>query len=147
MDRFLKRLEIIINEKKLGIEWRIQDGLKVIQSDSLKIRQVFSNILSNAIKFTDQGSIIISAMNDVKGVVLSVQDSGIGIKEEDLPIIFEAFRRIDSPQALRSGGSGLGLTIVKSILEALHGRIEVQSEPGRGSTFTVFLPEVFPPAS
>ena len=140
----LENLEILINEKNLRIEWRIQDDLKTIQSDSLKVRQIFLNLISNAIKFTDQGSITISVTNVEGGIVLSVQDTGIGIRREDLPVIFEAFRRIDSPQAQRSGGSGLGLTIVKNILEALHGRIEVQSELGCGSTFTVFLPEVFP---
>jgi signal transduction histidine kinase len=140
----LENLEIIINEKKLGIQWQIQDDLKMIQSDSLKVRQIFLNLVSNAIKFTDQGSITISAMNTEGGIVLSIEDTGIGIRQEDLPIIFEAFRRIDSPLARRSGGTGLGLTIVKNILEALHGRIEVQSEPGSGSTFTIFLPEIFP---
>src|SRR5581483_1329200 len=141
LPKALENMELIIKEKGLGIAWRIQDDLKIIQSDSLKVRQVFLNILSNAIKFTDQGSITVSAMNREEGIVLSVEDTGIGIRREDLPVIFEAFRRIDGPQARKSGGSGLGLTIVKNILEALHGTIEVQSELGRGSIFTIFLPE------
>lgn len=140
----LENMEIIINEKKLQVAWRISEDLRIIQSDSLKVRQVFLNIVSNAIKFTDQGSITISAKNAEGGVLLSIEDTGIGIKKDDLPVIFEAFRRIERPLGQNIEGSGLGLAIVKNILEALHGRIEVQSELGRGSTFTIFLPEAFP---
>jgi signal transduction histidine kinase len=140
----LENLQLIIDEKKLEIKWRIQNDVKKIHSDSSRIRQIFMNLISNAIKFTEQGSITLSVANAEGGIVLSIQDTGIGIKQEDLPIIFEAFRQIDSPLARKSGGSGLGLTIVKNLLEVLHGRIEVQSEYGRGSTFTIFLPESFP---
>lgn len=114
--------------------WRIQDHLNRIQSDLLKIRQVFLNLISNAIKYTEQGSITVSAFDTNKGVLLSIADTGIGIKKEDLSTIFDPFRRIDGSLIRKVGGSGLGLTIVKNILEALHGSIEVQSKFGKGST-------------
>lgn len=113
----------------------------MIQSDSVKIRQIFLNLLSNAIKFTQQGSITLSAQNTEKGILLAIEDTGVGIKAEDLEIIFEPFRQIDGSMTREVGGSGLGLTIVKNLLEALHGKIEVQSEWGRGATFTVYLPD------
>ena len=131
----------LVNEKKLEVAWNIQDDLKTIQTDSLKIRQIFLNLLTNAIKFTERGLISLTAVNSEKGVLLSVQDTGVGIKEEDLAIIFEPFRQIDGSMTRQAGGSGLGLTIVKNIIEGLHGKIEVQSEFGKGSTFTVFLPD------
>lgn len=127
--------------KEFNVAWKIENNLKNIQSDPSKIRQVFLNLLGNAIKFTDQGSITLSASNAEEGVLLSIEDTGIGIKEEDLPVIFDPFRQVDGSLTRKVGGSGLGLTIVKNILEALHGKIDVRSEFGKGSTFTVFLPE------
>jgi len=131
----------LLNGKKIEIKWRLQDDLKKIESDPRKVRQVFVNLLTNAIKFTEEGSITISAANREGGILLAIRDTGIGIKEEDLPVIFEAFRQIDGSTTRKVGGSGLGLAIVKKLLEVLQGRIEVQSEFGKGSTFTVFLPK------
>ncbi|NKE73244.1 ATP-binding protein [Candidatus Manganitrophus noduliformans] len=134
----------LLSGKKVAVKWRIADNLKNIQSDPLKIRQIFMNLLSNAIKFTEEGSIAISAVDSDGGILLSIEDTGIGIREEDLPVIFDAFRQIDGSATREAGGSGLGLTIVKKILEVLQGRIEVRSKPGKGSTFTIFLPEDLP---
>lgn len=131
----------LLNGKKIEIRWRIEDGLIPIQSDPLKVRQIFMNLLTNAIKFTEKGSITVSALNVDGGVLLSVRDTGIGIKEKDLPIIFDAFRQIDGSATREVGGSGLGLTIVKNLLTVIQGTIEVVSKFGEGSTFSVFLPE------
>ncbi len=131
----------LVDEKKLAVEWKIQEDLKTIQSDSLKVRQVFLNLFTNAVKFTERGAITLSAVNAEKGVLFSIQDTGVGIRERDLSIIFEPFRQIDGSMTREAGGSGLGLTIVKNTIEALHGKIEVQSEFGKGSTFAVFLPD------
>jgi signal transduction histidine kinase len=116
----------------------------VIESDPLKVRQVILNLLSNAIKFTDQGSIRVAAKEsaDPPGVLLSVQDTGIGMREEDIPTIFDPFRQIDGSLTRQAGGTGLGLAIVKNILEVLQGKIEVESRLGVGSTFTVFFPQM-----
>jgi signal transduction histidine kinase len=108
----------------------------------MKVRQIFINLLSNAIKFTEKGSITISAFNVEGGVQFSVKDTGIGIKSEDLSAIFDPYKQVDDMFRRKRGGSGLGLTIVKSALRMLHGTIDVQSEFGVGSTFTVFLPKI-----
>ncbi len=134
----------LLSGKNVALAWSIEDNLKRIQSDPLKIRQIFMNILTNAIKYTEEGSITISAANTDGGILLSIEDTGIGIKEEDLHAIFDAFRQIDGSTTRKVGGSGLGLTIVKNILEALHGTISVRSEFGKGSAFTIFLPENLP---
>lgn len=131
----------MINGKKIEVVWKIQEDLKIIQSDPLKIRQIFLNLISNAIKFTEQGTMTISARNAEEGIRLSVQDTGIGIEEENLAIIFDAFRQIEGPPAQEMGGSGLGLTIVRNTVESLCGKIEVRSVFGKGSTFTVYFPE------
>ncbi len=131
----------LINGKKIEVVWNIADDLKPIRSDALKIKQIFLNLLTNAIKFTEQGAITICAVNAKRGVLLSIADTGIGIKEDDLSVIFDPFRQIDGTMTRKVDGSGLGLTIVKKMVEVLQGTIEVQSQLGRGSTFTIFLPE------
>ncbi|MFY9269332.1 MAG: ATP-binding protein, partial [Candidatus Manganitrophaceae bacterium] len=123
------------------INLMIDENLRVIQSDPLKIRQIFVNLLSNAIKFTERGAITITLSNVERGVLLNVQDTGIGMRPEDLSSIFDPFRQIDGSMTRKAGGTGLGLAIVKNAVTALNGTIEVQSEPGKGSTFKVFLPE------
>ena len=138
-----ENVKSLMKGKEIEIAWRIQDNLKVIQSDPLKVRQIFLNLLSNAIKFTEKGSIVVSACNVKNGIQFSVGDTGLGMREEDLPHIFDPFRQIDGSMTRKVGGSGLGLTIVKNALGLLHGTIDVQSEFGRGSTFTIFLPDRF----
>ena len=118
--------------------------LPELRLDADAFMQVMLNLLGNAIKFTEVGSIAISASNVKRGVQFSIEDTGVGMRQEDLPYIFDPFRQIDGSMTRKVGGSGLGLTIVKNALTILHGRIDVRSEYGRGSTFTVFLPEHFP---
>lgn len=137
----VENLRGVMNGKPVEIRWNIQEGLTPIQSDPLKVRQVISNLMSNAIKFTEVGSITLSASNVDGGIQFSIEDTGVGMKREDLPYIFDPFRQIDGSMTRKVGGSGFGLTIVKNALTLLHGQIDVQSEFGRGSTFTVFLPE------
>ncbi len=140
----LENLKGLMNGKQIDVRWDIQEGLTSIQTDPMKVRQVVLNLLSNAIKFTEVGSITLSASNVKGGVRFLIADTGVGMKQEDLPYIFDPFRQIDGSMTRKVGGSGLGLTIVKNALTILHGTIDVQSEYGRGSTFTVFLPKRFP---
>lgn len=139
-----ENLKPLLQEKNIDVHWNLQEDLPVIQSDPLKVRQVILNLLSNAIKFTERGSIEIAAKNadDPPGIVVSIRDTGIGMREEDLPTIFDPFRQVDGSLTRQAGGTGLGLAIVKNILEALQGRIQVQSRLGVGSTFTVFFPHM-----
>lgn len=139
-----ENLKGLMNGKQIDVRWNIEKGLVPVQTDPMKVRQVVLNLLSNAIKFTEVGSIAISASNVKRGVQFSIEDTGVGMRPEDLPYIFDPFRQIDGSMTRKVGGSGLGLTIVKNALTILHGRIDVRSKYGRGSTFTVFLPEHFP---
>jgi signal transduction histidine kinase len=111
-----------------------------IEADRHKIRRVVSNLISNAIKYTPEGgSVCVSLERNGRYAIMSVQDTGYGIPAEDLPHVFERFRRVRKHQN-RAIGTGLGLAIVKSLIEAHEGEIAVTSQEGMGSTFTVKLP-------
>lgn len=127
--------------KGLELKLELKTSLPPILGDPQGLEGVFTNLLSNAIKYTPQGGRITVTM-DLEGeyVKVSVSDTGIGIPKEELPRIFDKFYRIRTAQTREAIGTGLGLAIVKGIVEAHLGRIEVQSEPGVGSTFSVYLP-------
>jgi signal transduction histidine kinase len=125
-----------------GVELRIStgDNLKY-RGDRYKIKQVMINLLSNALKFTDRGGTVgLKALNGGDELVIIVEDTGRGISKKDLPFIFERFYRADKSRNRATGGSGIGLSITKAIVELHGGRIEVQSEEGKGSKFEVHLP-------
>jgi signal transduction histidine kinase len=117
---------------------------KVI-GDIYWLRQVLFNLVNNAIKFTEQGGIHIHFFRLDEGAwSIEIRDTGIGIGDEDRERIFEAFERAADPQARRQAGSGLGLSIVRQLTDLMGGRIELHSEPGRGSTFKIILPLKLP---
>jgi signal transduction histidine kinase len=124
----------------LRLDWLIAPDLPTIRSDALKVRVVLKNLLINALKFTERGRIVVRARASPGGVEVSITDTGIGIPSESMQVIFEPFR---SGAATTSTGIGLGLYIVRRLLAELGGTIEVQSEPGSGSTFRVCLPRTF----
>lgn len=125
-----------------------QNGLPVMKTDHVKLEQILTNLLSNAIKFTEHGTVKFSASSADGMIRFQVEDTGIGIAPQHLPKIFDAFVQLDSGTRRRYGGTGLGLTICKSLVELLGGRIGVESELGKGSRFTVTLPaEYRPPAA
>lgn len=136
----------LISGKEVAIRWHIAEDLHPIQSDQAKIRHIFLNLFTNAVKFTEKGSITVSACNVEGGIQFSIEDTGIGLKPEDLSAIFDPYRQIEGSATRKLVGSGLGLTIVKNTLKILHGTIDVRSELGKGSTFTIFLP-IAPPNS
>jgi signal transduction histidine kinase len=108
--------------------------------DERKVKQVLLNLLSNAVKFTPEGGRISLRASRIDGTVeIAVADTGIGIAPEDQAAIFEEFRQVGSDEKRREG-TGLGLTLAKKFVELHGGRIWVESEPGRGSTFTFTLP-------
>ena len=125
-----KNIKLIFNPAKEGLQ---------VFGDKDKIRQVFVNLLQNAIKYTDEGSIEILLDEEKKLVNISVKDTGIGIPEEDLNRVFERFYRVDKARSRAVGGTGLGLAIVKHIIEAHNSKIFVQSKQGEGSTFSFKL--------
>jgi protein-histidine pros-kinase len=128
----------------LAFEWRIAPNLPTLLSDRAKLKIVLKNLIGNAVKFTEHGSITIEARSHNHGVELSVTDTGIGIPEHALAAIFEPFYQVKQETARPHEGTGLGLHIVKRMLEWLGGSITVESTLGKGSTFRVWLPQRLP---
>jgi len=114
----------------------------LVQGDNETLEQVFSNLINNAIRYNKtKGRVLITIKEDKDFIATEVQDTGIGIAKEHLPLIFEQFYRVSRGEDQKTKGTGLGLSIAKKIVEAHAGSIQVSSEPGKGSTFTVLLPK------
>ena len=132
----------MIKEKRLTLEVEIGDRLDNITLDQQKLKQILYNLLSNAVKFTNEGGriqVIASAL-DARTARIRVCDTGIGIRKDDLNKLFIEFQQLDAGSDRQFQGTGLGLALTKRIVELLKGTIDVQSEPGVGSTFTVTFP-------
>lgn len=112
-----------------------------IMGDPLRIEQVLLNIVENAIKYTESGWIKLSVMSDSEEIIIEVEDTGMGIDKEELPYIFERFYRVEKSRSRAYGGSGLGLSIVKQLVELHGGKVAVESTVGKGSIFTITLPK------
>ncbi|HEV8715028.1 MAG TPA: ATP-binding protein [Candidatus Binatia bacterium] len=128
----------------VSYEWRAVSELPPLHTDPTKLKVVLRNLLNNAVKFTDKGGVTVNAYARAGGIEISIADTGIGIAPEVLPGIFEMFRQGDNSVAQRYGGVGLGLYIVRRLLELLQGTVTVESEVGRGSTFRVWVPLELP---
>jgi signal transduction histidine kinase len=127
--------------KGLTISADLPTALPAVYIDSHRIRQVLNNLLENALEHTGrEGRITVTTRQKENRIYISVADTGEGIPPEDLPMIFERFYRVDKSRTRATGGSGLGLTIAKRLVEAHGGTIEVYSNLGQGSTFTFSLP-------
>jgi signal transduction histidine kinase len=137
----------LATEKNLSLKMTVPAGLPAALGDERRITQVLINLVGNAIKFTDAGEIQIEAAAVNDGLVVSVSDTGPGISEADRENIFEEFRQAEGSIAKRKGGTGLGLAIAKRIVELHGGKIWVESEVGKGSTFSFTLPERSSPPS
>jgi len=135
-------IKSIAQKKHIAVSIEVSDGLDAVMLDQHKFKQVLYNLLSNAVKFTDDGGQVdIHARRlDPHRLEVQVRDTGIGIKAEDINRLFIEFEQLDSGRARRFEGTGLGLALTKKIVEFQGGRIGVQSEPGKGSVFTVDLP-------
>ncbi|MBF0170275.1 MAG: HAMP domain-containing protein [Nitrospinae bacterium] len=133
----------LAKNKGLALTHRWPDDLPPFLLDERRILQALINLLGNAIKFTDEGSVeIVVERAEVypHGVVVSVIDTGVGISEADQKVIFDRFRQVDSGNARKHAGTGLGLNLVKELVELHGGSVGVTSQPGRGSTFFIRLP-------
>ena len=134
----------LVEKNGLALRVEISPGIGEMVSDVRRVEQVLLNLLSNAIKFTGSGEVALTAERGESAFIFRVFDTGIGIKPEDLPLLFRPFRQIDSGLARNHEGTGLGLAICKRLVELMGGEIRAESEWGKGSVFTFTLPS--PPA-
>jgi len=133
-------VESLAAEKRLAFTAEVPPDLPKGRGDERRLSQVLLNLVGNAIKFTDRGEVAIRAFATNGAFTVAVCDTGPGIAAADQAKIFEEFQQADSSITRKKGGTGLGLSIAKRIIEMHGGRIWVESEPGRGSTFCFTLP-------
>jgi len=135
--------EFLCRQKGIDLRWEFSKDPMSIRSDMGRVKEVVSNLLQNAVKYTDQGSITVrvGTLPSTDSVMIEVADTGMGISEPNLATIFEPFMQVHKTSSEHSrGGIGLGLSIVKKHLDQIHGAISVKSELGKGSTFRIVLP-------
>jgi signal transduction histidine kinase len=141
INQVVNQFEELIHDKQLLVSVKANTNLPPVMGNDRRMRQVLSNLVSNAVKYTPEGGEInIGAECHHDEIVVSVQDTGIGIPVTDQPHIFDKFYRVQQPEVTKIKGTGLGLAITRSIVEQLGGRIWVQSEVNVGSTFSFALP-------
>jgi signal transduction histidine kinase len=131
---------VLLGNKPVEVEVIVAPGNHFVVLDPIKVRQILTNLTSNAAKFTDEGSIALSMSTEKEKIIISVSDTGIGIRDEDLVRLFSAFSQLEDAKTKRHEGTGLGLTITKNLLDLLGGDIRVSSRFGYGTTFEVVLP-------
>ena len=141
VERTMKMMQYQLRFHKFNLELNLTKDEKNIHADKDAVEEALINLLSNSIKYSaDKRLIKVSTQFENDYMVLSVEDNGIGISKENIDSIFNPFFRIDSKDMQNSGGAGLGLSVVKHIMDAHKGKIEVQSEPGKGSRFVLLFP-------
>ncbi|MCZ6684292.1 MAG: HAMP domain-containing sensor histidine kinase, partial [Planctomycetota bacterium] len=141
-DNLIDFMRPLAEKKKLLLVTNVPDDIPKIASDSGRIQQILYNLLSNAVKFTTDGDLVELSMRrlDDDRICIAVKDTGVGIPEDEIPIVFEKFRQLDGSMTREHSGSGLGLTISKELVTILGGSIQVTSQVGEGSVFSVVLP-------
>ncbi|MCX6144618.1 MAG: response regulator [Ignavibacteriales bacterium] len=138
-------VEPLIQSKRLNLTQDIQENLPPLTTDIVKVRQILVNLLSNAGKFTEKGGIAITVRQSDAGIVsFSVKDTGIGIESKNFDRVFEEFQQVDSSSTRKYKGTGLGLPIARRLARMLGGDLAVESELGKGSTFTLTVPSKLP---
>ncbi len=140
LDKVRHKLQPLAAKKGISIDFKTE-GDPTVLGNTMKLQQAFSNLVDNAIKYSAEDTTIsISLSKDNRNAIITVADQGIGISQENLDRIFERFYRVDKARARDTGGTGLGLSIVDGIIKQHNGNITVESEQGKGTTFTVTLP-------
>ena len=140
MNDLVNQYKLTASDKKLYLNIELEEQLPPVLADSHRLQQIVTNLVSNALKFTQQGGVTVRCIHNGDMVRISVQDTGIGISPAALGLIFEAFRQADGSTTRQFGGTGLGLTIAKRLIELQGGEIAVESIVGQGSTFSLTLP-------
>lgn len=133
--------QVLVRNKPVTLTMVEETAITPVEGDIVRLRQILNNLVSNATKFTEQGSIVVAyGMASPTKMYVEVRDTGIGMSDNDLKIIFQQFRQVDGSSTRRAGGTGLGLTITRHLVELHGGTIEVKSKVSEGSTFRIVLP-------
>jgi signal transduction histidine kinase len=141
VSRVMSEIEVVRSDRDVEVLSDLPSDLPEIEADAERVHQVIFNLVDNAVRFTPEGGEVrIEAHRQDGSVEVTVADTGVGVPAEDLPRLFERFYRVDPARARGDGGTGIGLAIARSVVEAHGGTISAESEPGRGSTFTFDLP-------
>ena len=141
LDEIVETTKVLIGSKPVEVKLNTTETYLPIESDPVKFRQIILNLMSNAAKFTDNGRITVSVETGGGLITISVKDTGPGIKKEDLDKLFKAFSQLEDAKTKTHEGTGLGLTVTKYLVNLLNGKIWLESEWGKGTTFFVELPE------
>jgi signal transduction histidine kinase/sensor domain CHASE-containing protein len=144
VDKVAQAMRPLAEKKGLRLCVDMDPGIGSLLGDRRRVEQVLMNLVGNAVKFTETGEVGVRGRSVVQDVRIDVSDTGIGIHTEDLPLLFQPFKQIETGLTRTHEGTGLGLAICKRLLDLMGGTIEVTSVPGRGSTFTVALPREAP---
>nr|WP_232793354.1 ATP-binding protein [Caulobacter hibisci] len=127
--------------RRIGLTWSVAEGCRgAWTGDAMRLRQVLGNLVANAVKFTEAGSVRMTVAAVPQGLAFTVADTGVGVAAEHLPRLFETFSQVDASSTRSHGGSGLGLSICRELVELMGGTIGVESAPGAGSTFRFEIP-------
>ena len=147
VDHCLRTVEPLVKSDKLSLVKDVEAGCPSLFTGQDKLQQILINLLSNALKFTEEGTITITSRHRDEKIMISVADTGIGIPENKLGLIFEEFRQVDSSTTRKHSGTGLGLSISRRLAKLLGGDITAKSTVGVGSTFTVTFPRLYEAAN
>jgi len=137
-----QQVEQMVAAKNLTFSADVSPACPTVDTDKTKVKQILLNLLSNAAKFTNRGSVRVTVNCTRDAIVLDVIDTGVGIKPEEINLIWEDFRQLDQSRTRSYGGTGLGLSITRRLTQQLGGQITVHSVFGEGTTFSVRLPRV-----
>ncbi|MEI9941103.1 MAG: response regulator [Pseudomonadota bacterium] len=145
VDPVSRMFEPVAKQKNVSLSLSVFDSKASIETDAQRVQQILKNLLSNAFKFTEHGSVSLTVETNEDGYFFAVRDTGIGIARNHHSAIFEAFQQADGTTNRRFGGTGLGLSISRDLAHMLGGELSVESELGKGSCFTLTLPKMFVP--
>ncbi len=140
LETALLKIKIEMDKKELTLKGKINNDVPDIEVDGIRMEQIFTNLLANALWYTKMGSIYVDVWHVEEHVHVIIEDTGIGIPEQELPLIFERFHRVEKSRSRDLGGTGLGLAIVRNLVELQHGEITVSSEVGVGTRFELCFP-------
>ncbi|SHM49186.1 ATP-binding protein [Gracilibacillus kekensis] len=140
-EEMLRRSQFRAAEKGLKMELEVPDNTVYLFADKSRLDQVLTNLVENAVRYTEKGGIVLQIKEERDDVLIQVKDTGIGIKQEDIPYLFERFYRVDKSRSRANGGTGLGLSIVKNLVEMHEGDIHVTSEVNKGTTISLRFPK------